>query len=198
MKKIILPLISSMLFASNLDTAMLELTNKHYDNAINLLKQQKETKQIDFLLGKAYYERHLTYTDYSIALKYLSKAQTKQSFYYIGKLYQNGLGVEKNIQEAMRYYNLANTKEANYALAKLYLDGKEVIKNKKIALVLLKESAKKGYNKAQFLLGKLYLTENDIVEQDFREAAKWLYLSAYNGNSEAKKLWDKYKLYRYQ
>jgi len=198
MRKLILPLITSALFASNLDTAMLALTNKNYNEAIKLLKQQKETKQIDFLLGKAYYERHLTYTDYSIALKYLNKAKTKQSFYYIGKLYQNGLGVEKNIQEAIRYYNLANTKEAKYTLGKLYLEGKEVIKNKKLALKLLKEAAKKGCEKAQFILGKLYLTENDIVEQDFRKAAKWLYLSAHNGNLEAKKLWNKYKLYRYQ
>jgi TPR repeat protein len=198
MKKIILPLISSVLFASTLDTAVLELTSNNYNKAIKLLKSQKETKQIDFLLGKAYYKRHLTYTDYSLAMKYFKKANTKQSLYYIGKLYQEGLGVNKNIQAAIRYYNLSNTKEAQYELGKLYLEGKYVIKNKKLALKLLKESAKKGCTKAQLTLGKLYLTDNDFVEKDFRKAAKWLYLSAHNGDLEAKKLWNQYKLYRYQ
>jgi len=198
MKKLILPLVSTILFASNLDNVMIDFNNHNYDNAIKLLKQEKETKQVDFLLGKAHFEKHLTYTDYIIAMKYFQKAKTKQSFYFIGKMYLEGLGVNKNISKALRYFNLSNTKEAKYELAKLYLEGKYVLKDKKLALKLLRDSAKAGYEKAQFLLGKLYTTDNDIVEKDFKKAAKWLYLSSHNGNLEAKSLWDKYKLYRYQ
>jgi len=198
MKKLILPLIGSLLFASNLDNVMIEFDKHNYDKVIQLLKQEKENKNIDFLLGKAYFQRHLTYTDYKFALKYFQKAKTNKSFYYLGKMYELGLGVEKNIPKAIRYYNMSNTKEAKYELAKFYLNGKYVLKDRKNGLKLLKESAKAGYDKAQFLLGKLYTTDNDLVEKDLRKAAKWLYLSSHNGNLEAKKLWDKYKLYRFQ
>jgi len=198
MKKIILPLLTSFLFASNLDNVMLDLDTNNYNEAIKILKQQKETPQVDFLLGKAYFLRHLTYTDYILAMKYFKKAKTKQSFYYIGKMYQNALGVKRNIKEAIRYYKLSNTKEAKYDLAKMYLDGKYILKDPKVALKLLKESAKEGYEKAQLLLGKLYLESNEVVDKDLREASKWLYLAAQNGNQEAKNLWNKYKLYKFQ
>jgi len=140
----------------------------------------------------------LTYTDYIFAIKYFKKAKTPQSFYYLGKMYQNGLGTKKDIKEAIRYYKLSNTKEAKYELAKMYLDGKYLLKDPKIAINLLKDSAKEGYDKAQLLLGKLYLEPNEIMDKDLREAAKWLYLSAQNGNQEAKDLWNKYKLYKFQ
>jgi len=198
MKKFILPLIVTLLFASNLDDIMIKLNNHNYKEAIKLLKNQKETSQVDFLLGKAYFDRHLTYTDYILAMKYFQKAKTPKSYYYIAKMYQLGLGVDKDIKTAIRYFNLSNTKEAKYELAKLYLEGEYVLKDRKLGLKLLKESAKIGYDKAQFLLGKLYTTDNEFVEKDFREAAKWLFLSAHNGNLEAKELWDKYKLYKYQ
>ena len=51
----------------------------------------------------------------------------------------------------------------------------------------------------EFELGRLYLGNNKIVEQNLEEASKWLYLSVHNHNfKEAQKLWDKYQLYRYQ
>jgi len=198
MKKIILPLLTSFLFASNLDTVMLNLDKENYDEAIKILKQQKETPKVDFLLGKAYFQRHLTYTDYILAFKYFKKANTPQSLYYLGKMYQNALGVKRDIKEAIRYYKLSNTKEAKYELAKMYLEGRYVLKNPDLGLELLKSSAKEGYNKAQFLLGKLYLNDNEFVDRDLRKAAKWLYLAAQNGNIEAKNLWNKYKLYKFQ
>jgi len=196
-KLLLLPIMGSLLLATNLDNIMLNLNNKNYDKAITLLKQQKETKQIDFLLGEAYYKRHLTYTDYKLAMKYLKKAKTPKSYYYIAKMYENGLGVKKDINEAIRYYKLSNTKEAKYELAKYYLEGKYLLKDPKIAIKLLKESAKEGCTKAQYLLGKLYL-DDTILPQNFKEAAKWLYLAAQNGDDKAKALWNKYKLWRFQ
>jgi len=198
MKKILLPLISSVLFASNLDTAVLNIAEKNYNQAIQLLKQEKKkTKQVEFLLGQAYFERHLTYTDYKFALEHFKKAGTKKSLWYLGKMYENGLGVKRDIHTAINYFKKANTKESNFELAKIYLNGKYLLKNPKLGFQLLEKSAKAGYAKAQLLLGKFYLTNNSLVDKDLTQAAKWLYLSNHNGNLEAKQLWNKYKLYRY-
>jgi len=198
MKKLILPLFASLLFANNINQAIIELEKKHYDKAIEELKTLQENKQIDFLLGKAYYERHQTYTDYTFALKYFKKAKTPKAYYYLAQMFQKGLGVEKNILDAINYYKQSDTKEAKYELAKFYLNGEYTLKNPDLALKLLKDSAKAGYDKAQYLLGKLYLTDNDVTDKDLTQAAKWLFLSAQNGNLEAKNLWNKYKLYRYK
>jgi TPR repeat protein len=200
MKKLILPVLTaSVLFANNidnkLDNIIVELNNHNYNKVIQELKKLPENKQINFLLGKAYFEKHLTYSNYETAFKYFKKAKTPNSYYYLGKMYQNGLGVKENISEAIRYYKLADTKEAKFELAKLYIDGKYVLKTHKLGLKLLKDSAKSGYDKAQFFLGKLYLEDNSIVSKDLEEAAKWLYMSAHNNNfKEAKELWDKYNL----
>jgi len=200
MKRLILPLLTSILFANdnNINQAIINLENTHYDKAIQQLKEMPENQQRDFLLGKAYYERHLTYTDYKFALQYFQKAKTPRAYYYLAQMYEKGMGVEKDIFQAIEYYKLSNTKEAKYELAQFYLTGEYTLKNPDISLSLLKESAKAGYNKAQFLLGKLYLTDNDVTNKNLSEAAKWLFLAAQNGNSEARKLWNKYKLYRYK
>jgi TPR repeat protein len=200
MKKLILPLIvSSILFGANLDNIVADLNNKNYLQAIEKLKKLKKNPQIYFLLGKSYFKRHLVYSDYKHAYEYFKKAKTPKSYYYIAKMYQKGLWVKKDINEAIRYYKLSNTKEAKYELAKLYIEGKDILKNPKIGLKLLKESAKEGYNKAQYMLGKLYLTNNDIVDKDLTKAAKWLYLAKNNNlnSKEINQIWEKYKLYKY-
>jgi TPR repeat protein len=204
MKKLILPILSaSILFgASNttdLDKIMIELNNHNYNKAIYQLKKLPSSQKIDFLIGKAYFDKQRTITDYKFALKYLKKSNSPKAYYYIAKIYANGLGVDKNIQKAINYFRMSNTKESNYALAMLYINGKVLLKNPRLALSLLKKSAKLGYPEAQFELGKLYLGNNEIVEQNLEEASKWLYLSVHNHNfKEAQKLWDKYQLYRYQ
>ena len=200
MKKILLPLIaSSILLGANLDNIMLDMKNKNYTQAIEELKKiPKKNAQINFLLGKAYFDRHLIYSDYKNAYNYLNKAKTPKAYYYLAKMYQKGLWVKKDLSEAIRYYKLSNTKEAKYELAKLYIKGIEVLKNPKIGLKYLKESAKEGYTKAQTMLGKLYLSTNDIVDKDLSKAAKWLYLSNKTKKSkEIDELWEKYKLYKY-
>ena len=204
MKKILLPLIaSSILFSSNiddsLDKVMINLNNKNYDEAILQLKQLPPSEQIDFLLGKAYFEKHLTYTDYKFALSYFQKVNTPKAYYYLATMYRYGLGVDPNMSEAIRYYKLSNTKESKYQLAKIYLEGDYLLKKPKTGLKLLEQSAKMGYNDAQFELGKLYLNDNEVVEQDLYKASKWIYLSAHKHNfQKAKELWNKYRLYKYQ
>jgi TPR repeat protein len=199
MKKILLPLLTTYLLATptNMEIALGKLNSGDYDKAIQLLKQEKENAQVDLLLGKAYFKRHLTYTDYQFALKYFQKAGNLQAKYYLGLLYEKGLGVKQNITKAIRYLEESKTPEADYTLANLYLNGKYVLKNPHKAISLLQDSAKAGYSKAQLLLGKLYLKGVSIIDKDWNEAAKWIYLSAKNGSLEAKKLWDKNKLYRF-
>ena len=199
MKKVLIVFISSILFGANLDSIMMDMNNHNYNIAIKKLKKLKPTPKRDFLLGKAYYEKHFLYSDYKHAFEYFKKAKTPKAYYYIAKMYQKGLWVKKDISEAIRYYKLSNTKEAKYELAKLYIEGKYVLKDPKEGLKLLKESAKEGYQKAQIMLGKLYLSNNEIVDKNLHKAAKWLYLSAHNkNNKEINKIWKEYKLYKYQ
>ena len=205
MKKIILSLIvGSMLFAENsgntLDKVMLDLSNKNFDSAITQLKSMKETPKIDFLIGKAYFDKHLTYTDYKLAYNYLKKSNTPQALYYIAKMYEKGLFVKQDMKEAIRYFKNSNTKEAKYRLAMIYLKGEYVLKDPKEGLKLLQASAKAGYNLAKFELGKLYLSDNEIVDKDLEQAAKWIFLAQDDDNLRpaAQKIWNKYKLYLYQ
>ena len=202
MRKVLLSLLAvGFLFAEdvNLDDVMVDLNNKKFDEAIKKLKQLPQSQNRDFLLAKAYYDKHLTFTDYELAYNYFQSANTPKANYYLAKMYEKGLGVDVNMDEAIRYYKLSNTKEANFELAKIYLEGKYPLKNPKIGLELLKSSANAGYAKAQFMLGKLYLSDNEIVDKNLQEAAKWIYLAAKNGNFRpAKEIWEKYKLYKYQ
>jgi len=199
MKKILLPLLTSYLLAvpNNMEIALENMNLKNYDEVIKILKKEKETKEVDFLLGKAYFKRHLTYTDYQLAFQYFMKVNNLQSKYYIAQLYEKGLGVKQDINKAIRYFETSKTPEGYYALANLYMNGKYVLKNPHKAIALLKKSAKVGYSKSQLLLGKLYLKGVSIIDKDWNEAAKWIYLSAKNGNIEAKKLWDNNRLYRF-
>jgi TPR repeat protein len=189
MKKMILPIIG-LLFTLNANEI-------NYTQQINELRNKKLSSVDAYKLANAYYHRHLTYTDYQKALKYFKIAKTKKSYYYLAQMYQKGLGVNKNLEKAIHYYKLSNTKEAKYELAKLYLYNKHILKQPRTALSLLKKSAKAGYDKAQLLLGKLYLTNNNLVDKDLHKASKWIYLSAEKGNQEAIKIWDKEKLYKY-
>ena len=208
MKRVIIPMIAlSFLLgeegnntAINLDKMMLEINNKQYDKAIEQLEViKKKDAQIHFLLGKAYFNKHLAYTDDKFAFQHFQKAKTSEAYYYLGLMYENGLGVPQNIKEALRYYKISTTKEAKYRLAMIYLEGKYVLKDPQKGLELLKRAAKMGDPRAQYELGKLYLTDNDIVTKNLEEAAKWIYLSASNGNFKpAQELWNRYKLYNYQ
>jgi TPR repeat protein len=178
---------------------MIDIDNKKFDEAIQKLKTLPQNTQTNFLLGKVYYKKHLLYSDYKHAFEYFKKAKTPKAYYYIAKMYQKGLWVKKDLSETIRYYKLSNTKEAKYELAKLYIEGKYVLKDTKEGLNLLKESAKDGYQKAQIMLGKLYLSNNEIVDKNLHKAAKWLYLAAHDkNNKEINEIWKEYKLYKYQ
>jgi len=178
---------------------MIDFNNHNYNKVIYQLKKMKPSEQINFLIGKAYFEKQRSLTDFKFALEYFKKSTSPQAYYYLGKMYAKGLGVSPNLSEAVRYFKMSNTKEANYELGMLYINGNIILRNPKLALSLLKRAAKFGYDKAQFELGKLYLGNNSIVEQDLSLAAKWLYLSGHNNNfKEAQQLWDKYQLYKYQ
>ena len=204
-KLLVLPALLSLTFAANdIDSAVLQINNGRYTQAIYNLKKQKETKQIDYLLGLAYYNRALTQTDYRFAYKYFIKSNNKKAYYYLGMLYKYGLGIPKNIKIAIEYFQKANTKEAKYQLALMYLNGIGVLKNPIKALKLIKKSAILGYDKAQVLLGLIYLkpykygfTDPNIISQNYKKAAKYIYLAGSNGNPVAKKLWNEYQLYRF-
>jgi len=200
MKKLLLiPFITtSFIFASNIDEAKKYINQHEYTKAINLLNKVKENKKVDYLLGLAYYKRHLTYGDYKLARLYLSKVKNKTDAHlYLANMYENELGGKIDMKKAIKHYKIANTKEANYKLGVIYLEGKYVLKDPKTGVKYLQRSAHQGCAKAQYLLGKLYLTGNEALNKNLTLAAKWLKEASQNGIKESKELWDKYKLYQY-
>jgi len=199
MKKLLLiPFITtSFIFASNIDEAKSYIKQHEYTKAINLLNKVKENKKVDYLLGLAYYKRHLTYADYKLAKLYLSKVNNSKAYFYLANMYENELGGKIDMKKAIKYYKIANTKEANYKLALIYLKGKGVLKEPKIGVKYLQRAAHQGCAKAQYLLGKLYLTGNEALNKNLNLAAKWLKQANKNGIKKVNNLWNKYKLYKY-
>ena len=201
MKKIILSSILALsLFGNNIDNAQL-LINKHeYTKAINLLKPLalKGNLRANYLLGKAYFKRKETCSDFKLAKKYLEDSNYPNANLYLGKIYQLGLGVKENTQKAIYYLKELNSPESNYLLYKIYSQGKGMIKDTTTALKYLQLSAKNGYKNAQYALGKLYLTNNAIVDKNLELASKWLKSASENGSKKAIELWNKHQLWRFE
>jgi len=197
MKKLLaIALISSSIFASNLSEAAQELTEGNYNDVIEILSKMKESRQRDMLLAKAYFNRHLSFTDYKMAYKYFFKAHTNEALYYLGIMNLKGLGCEKNIQRGIKYLKESHHPKALYELAKFYLNGQYVLKDPKEAIKLLKQASKKGSKQAQALLGKLYL-EGKYVEKNLQKGAELLKKSYQEGNEKVKELWNKYDAWKF-
>lgn len=60
--------------------------------------------------------------------------------------------------------------------------------DKRNGLEYLRQAAKRGEPKAQFLLGRAFLQGCDVIAQDNQHAAHWLALAADSGHSEARQL----------
>jgi TPR repeat protein len=195
-KLLIVSAIISSIYASNLSIAKEDIKNKNYDEAISILSEMPKTKEIDYLLAKAYFNRHLTYTDYKLAYRLFKRSNIKDSKYYLGIMYLKGLGVDANIKRGVAYLKEANTGKSLYTLATMYLKGKYTLKNPKEAVKLLEKAAKKGYKKANLLLGKLYL-EGKYVEKNLEKGAKLIKNSYEIGNQKAKEIWNKYQAWKY-
>jgi TPR repeat protein len=184
----------------NVDEAQILIEKKEFTKAINILKPLalQGDLRANYLLGKAYFERKMTYTDYKFAKKYFELSNYPNANLYLAKMYKDGLGVKEDIQKSIYYLKELNSPESNYILYKLYSKGELTIKDLKSALNYLKSSAESGYQKAQYILGELYLTNNKIVDKNLSLAAKWLKTATNNGCKKSKELWNKYQLWRFE
>lgn len=114
--------------------------------------------------------------------------------YALGKLYADGELVEKDSEKAFRYLTLSADDENPYAcyrLGKLYLETEPKDVGK--ALFYLHQAAEKNLSQASCLLGRMYLTGEEI-KKDTELAVKWLTKSSEEGNSFAQYLLGRYYL----
>lgn len=148
-----------------------------------------------YKLGKIYLRGDIVYKDYDKAEKYLKQASEDNEYamYTLAKLYMTD--ERKNQSEAVRLLERAcdnkNVKPyAAFDYAKLLLNDTDFHDTRK-AIRLLKETADMN-NWCSYLLGKMYLFGNDDVVKNKTEAAKWLIMSAQNGNEYAWELLNHY------
>ena len=121
------------------------------------------------------------------ATDYFEKASQKNhaySKYYLGLIYYKGIDVKPDNQKAFDYFSQAavlKVREAQYYLGIIYTNQQNYVLSKHY----FKLSANQDYNKAQFVLGKMYLEGINGVEKDIKTALKYLELSSKNNNKKA-------------
>jgi len=201
MKKLILiPLITTYILAVDLSNETDNQLLEEFHKKIEKIEKVNDFTKRNFLLGKAYFNRHLTLTDYKKALEYFKKANTNKSKYYLGLIYLNGLGVKQNVKKGIELLKEANTGDSLYELGKLYIYGKYVLQNPRRGVDYLKKAAKKDNKEAKILLGTLYINGFYGINKNLEKAAQYIFSATNNGTNfdkETKEIWEKYKLYNY-
>lgn len=144
-----------------------------------------------YKLGKVYLNGDIVYKDYDKAESYLKQAAGNNVYamYTLAKLYLTN--ERKDLSEAVRLLKMVcDNKDvmpyAAYSYAKILLDDNKYHDTKR-ALQLLKENADNN-SWCSYLLGKLYLFENENIGKDKSEAVKWLKMSVESGNRYAQEL----------
>ncbi len=107
--------------------------------------------------------------------------------YSLGLMYEEGIGVNKDMYEANKWYNLATNggcAKMQYNIGRIFDSNLSLgvgiglgITYDKVALRLYKLSGTQGYEEAQYKLGMLYETGNE-VEQNSKESIYWYYRAA--------------------
>lgn len=104
----------------------------------------------------------------------------------LSQMYQDGVGVNKDVQAAIKYYELATAQQelrAEYNLGLLYLEGNGVPADYEKAVTLLRDSAFKGNDHAQYVLASInergyHNTAGEIVIKPDPEQAIAMYFLA--------------------
>ncbi|ASJ95548.1 tetratricopeptide repeat protein [Shewanella marisflavi] len=126
--------------------------------------------------------------EYFKAYTILTKRGHSDAMATLGELYYSGYGTEKNPEKALKWFRRAakfgNT-TAQYKAGIMYLqqtDYQDIDKG----ISLLKRSTKVDFSPSAFVLGKIYLG-NELVIQDLAEADHWLSKAYELNNQEAQK-----------
>lgn len=192
--------LGALLYGSNLIDANMYIKTKEFDKAMKILKPEakKGNKQAQLLLGKLYFERKETATDFTLAHKWLIESK-KRANYELGTLYLYGLGVERDTAKGLRLLSLSKNPAVDLEMAKLYLEGDILPKDPEKGFRLLRKSAEEDKNpEACYQLGMLYIKGNipDIQGKD--KAAVYIKRAADKGHKDALEAWNRYELWKFK
>ena len=148
-----------------------------------------------FFLGRAYFRGAGVPQDDTQAAAFYRKS-AEQGFYKaqtnLGSLYLQGRGVKKDEAEAAKWYRKAADQGAALAedsLGSLYIQGCGVPKDANEGLKWYRKAADQSLLSAQLHLANLYYFGGPGVAQDYKEAAKWVKITAEQGNRWAQNVW---------
>ena len=168
-----------------------------YSSAIEHYKLS-ENKYAYFALGNIYKYGSGVETDYAKAFDYYMRSLSSKggmpfASYAVGQAYELGQGVEKDLTSAHNFYAEALTglekvftknhdDNISYKIGMMYLNGKGTDIDLECAEKYLLLSADSNNYKAQYMLGKLYQSDNKI---DLQKAEKVLLKGAENAQDKA-------------
>ena len=116
---------------------------------------------------------------------------------------KNGKGVLEDDKEAVKWYRKATDQDhadAQYGLGWMYANGKGVIEDDKQAVKWYRKAADQGFADAQYSLGLMYKNGKGVLKS-MTQAKYWIQKAYAGSNVEAsqaaKKIWDKYDLWKY-
>jgi TPR repeat protein len=116
---------------------------------------------------------------------------------------KNGKGVLEDDKEAVKWYHKAANQgyaDVQYNLAQMYRRGEGVLKDDKEAVKWYHKAADQGVAKAQYSLGLMYKNGKGVLKS-MTQAKYWIQKTFAGSNVEAskaaKKIWDKYELWKY-
>lgn len=163
-----------------------------YSSAIEHYKLS-ENKYAYFALGNIYKYGSGVETDYAKAFDYYMRSLSSKggmpfASYAVGQAYELGQGVEKDLSSAHNFYAEALTglekvftknhdDNISYKIGMMYLNGKGTDIDLECAEKYLLLSADSNNYKAQYMLGKLYQSDN---KKDLQKAEKVLIKGAEN------------------
>lgn len=168
-----------------------------YNSAIEHYKLS-ENKYAFFALGNIYKYGSGVETDYAKAFDYYMRSLSSKggmpfASYAVGQAYELGQGVEKDLTSAHDFYAEALTglekvftknhdDNISYKIGMMYLNGKGTDIDLECAEKYLLLSADSNNYKAQYMLGKLYQSDNKI---NLQKAEKVLLKGAENAQDKA-------------
>ena len=167
-----------------------------YSSAIEHYKLS-ENKYAYFALGNIYKYGSGVETDYAKAFDYYMRSLSSKggmpfASYAVGQAYELGQGVEKDLSSAHNFYAEAlkglekvftknHDDNISYKIGMMYLNGKGTDIDLEYAEKYLLLSADSNNYKAQYMLGKLYQSDN---KKDLQKAEKVLIKGAENAQDK--------------
>ena len=169
---------------------------QNYSSAIEHYKLS-ENKYAYFALGNIYKYGSGVETDYAKAFDYYMRSLSSKggmpfASYAVGQAYELGQGVEKDLSSAHNFYAEAlnglekvftknHDDNISYKIGMMYLNGKGTDIDLECAEKYLLLSADSNNYKAQYMLGKLYQSDN---KKDLQKAEKVLIKGAENAQDK--------------